>query len=170
MIFVIEQRLGSGWGTITNHHNLFAVITSAPTSRCCAGMALTRRQEPGGEAVSCSCKPIPNGVCEECFTGQVIDLAHLRGWKVAHFRVAYSEKGWRTAVQGDAGFPDLILAREGHIIIAELKAEKGKLSEEQQAWFDALWGDRIHGEWFEELCYTVCWRPSDWTSIEEVLR
>lgn len=37
---------------------------------------------------------------------QVIELAHILGWTVAHFRPALTKHGWRTPVQADgAGFP-----------------------------------------------------------------
>jgi hypothetical protein len=49
---------------------------------------------------------------EASFLEQIIDLAHLFGWRVAHFRAARTFSGWRTPVQGDGkGFPDLVLCR-----------------------------------------------------------
>ena len=99
---------------------------------------------------------------EEQFLKQVIDLAKLTGWRVAHFRPAKTERGWRTAVQADgAGFPDLVLTRQLEIIFAELKSEKGVVSLEQGEWIDAL---RLSGV----PCYV--WRPSDWDRIVEVLK
>jgi len=87
-------------------------------------------------------------VTEADFTATVIELAHYRHWHVTHFRPAWTERGWRTAIQGDTGFPDLVLARRGVIIIAELKTEKGRVTRAQQAWAAAI-GD----------CYRL-WRPS----------
>lgn len=84
----------------------------------------------------------------------VIELAHLRGWKVAHFRPAQTAKGWRTPVQGDNGFPDLVLARRGDVLLIELKSEKGKVEPEQLAW-----GEAIGITW-------KVWRPSDWDLIQ----
>ncbi|MCJ7829360.1 MAG: VRR-NUC domain-containing protein [Dehalococcoidia bacterium] len=98
---------------------------------------------------------------EEDFLKQVIDLAKLTGWRVAHFRPAQTARGWRTPVQGDgAGFPDLVLVRE-RVVYAELKSEKGKVSDAQWAWKDALQmaGKEIY-----------VWRPSDWDSIVEILK
>ena len=95
---------------------------------------------------------------EADFQRRVIDLAKLRGWKVAHYRPAKGPKGaWSTPVTGHAGAPDLILARDGEVILAELKSETGRLSAEQRQWLDAL-GD--HG---------YLWRPSDWDEVREVL-
>ncbi len=88
----------------------------------------------------------------------VIELAHIFGWKVQHTRPARLGNGqWRTAIQGDAGGPDLTLARHGVFILAELKSEHGKLSPEQQEWQEAG---------------VLLWRPGDWLSgnIEKILR
>ena len=87
----------------------------------------------------------------------IVDLARLLGWKVCHFRPAKTEKGWRTALQGDAGGPDTILARSGKFLEVELKTEKGRLSPKQKEWRDAG---------------VITWRPSQWLSgeIEKALR
>jgi hypothetical protein len=78
-------------------------------------------------------------VTEAEFQDQVIHLARLYGWRCAHFRPARTEKGWRTPVQADGkGFPDLVLVRGPELIAAELKADKGRVSPEQQAWLDAF--------------------------------
>lgn len=87
----------------------------------------------------------------------VIDLAHLRGWLVVHHRPARTEKGWRTPTQGDKGVPDLILARRGVVILAELKSDRGRLTLEQMAWRDAL------GQHWR------VWRPADLPRIVEEL-
>ena len=98
---------------------------------------------------------------ESDFLKSVIDLAHLCGWKVAHFRPAKTERGWRTPVQADgAGFPDLVLVRD-RVIFAELKSEKGKLSDAQWAWKDAI--QRAGGEYY-------IWRPSEWENAVDILR
>jgi VRR-NUC domain-containing protein len=93
----------------------------------------------------------------------VIDLAHLLGWQVAHFRPARTDRGWRTPVAADgAGFPDCVLVRD-RVVYAELKSSKGALSVAQRRWLDSL--DRAGAE-------VYIWRPADWTSgaIEQVLR
>lgn len=98
---------------------------------------------------------------EADFQAAVIDLAHLCGWRVAHFRPARTEAGWRTAVTADgAGFPDLVLVRE-RIIFAELKSQRGRVSSEQRAWLDALAAGGAE-------CYIL--RPIDWPDIERVLK
>ena len=108
-------------------------------------------------------KPVTCATLAEAdFLSQVVDLAHLCGWKVHHSRPARTAKGWCTPIQGDAGFPDLVLCRPPYIILAELKSETGKLSPAQQDWVAAL-----------EVSTSAdvrVWRPSDWDEIVRVLR
>lgn len=88
----------------------------------------------------------------------VIDLARICGWRCAHFRPAKTAHGWRTPVQADgAGFPDLVLTRPPELLIAELKAEKGRLSDAQKHWLQEF--DLCDIEWY-------IWKPSDWDDIE----
>ena len=92
----------------------------------------------------------------------VLDLARLRLWKVHHCRASRRGDGsWATAIQGDAGFPDLVLARRGLLLVVELKSEHGRLRDEQKAWRAEL----NFGLYF-------LWRPRDWHSgeIERALR
>lgn len=100
---------------------------------------------------------------EADFLRQVIDLARLLGWRTAHFRPAWSSRGWRTPVQGDGiGFPDLILVRRDRMIAAELKREVGgTVSSEQLLWLKAFDDAGLE---------TGIWRPSDLTRIAEELR
>jgi hypothetical protein len=98
----------------------------------------------------------------------VIELARRLGWRTAHFRPGLTKAGnWVTAVQGDgAGFPDLFMVKPGSSLAPyaiELKSERGRVSEEQQKWLDAL---------SEAGCYAAVWRPKDWLSgrIEQELR
>lgn len=98
---------------------------------------------------------------EAAFQKQVIDLAHLYRWRVAHFRPARTTVGgketWRTAVSADGqGFPDLVLARNGVVLFRELKTDDGKATPEQLAWLLAVNG--------------VIWRPSMWSLIERELK
>jgi hypothetical protein len=97
-------------------------------------------------------------VTEAQFTDAVVALAKLRGWQVAHFRPAPSAKGWRTPMQGDIGFPDLVLARDGKVVFAELKSSTGKVGPGQRQWASAI-GPNCH-----------LWRPGDMTRIAEILR
>lgn len=94
---------------------------------------------------------------------QVLDLARLYGWRVAHFRPARTEHGWRTPVAADGkGWPDLVLVHpDKGVIFAELKTDRGRLSDDQKAWIDLLdaAGAAVH-----------VWKPSDFDQVQEVLR
>lgn len=90
---------------------------------------------------------------EADWQSRIVDTAMLHGWRVAHFRAARTSKGWRTPVVGHIGLPDLILARGGVVVLAELKAERGKLGPGQPEWLDAL---GVHGR---------LWRPSNWPAV-----
>ena len=99
---------------------------------------------------------------ERDFQRAVIDLARLMGWRVHHTRPALTRAGeWRTPIQGDAGFPDLVLCRPPRLIVAELKRVGGKPTAEQQAWLDAL-----HACAGVE-CYL--WTTDDWDAIVRTL-
>jgi hypothetical protein len=90
------------------------------------------------------------------FTTQVIELAKLYGWTVCHFRPAKTAKGYRTAIQGDAGFPDIVACRSGRKIVAELKVGTRRATPEQLQWL-AAWG-----------ADAFLWYPKDWDQIEAV--
>jgi hypothetical protein len=98
-------------------------------------------------------------VTEADFQKVVIDLAHIFGWKVAHFRPAKTSKGWRTPVAADgAGFPDLVMARGGDLIAVELKVGKNRTTRQQDDWLD-------------RFPRAFVWKPEDLeTDIIEVLR
>lgn len=88
---------------------------------------------------------------------RTIDTARWHGWLVCHVRPARTAAGWRTPLTGDPGLPDVILARRGRVVLAELKSERGRFRPGQREWLDAL-GE--HGRLF---------RPSDWPAIQELL-
>ena len=71
----------------------------------------------------------------------VLNLARRYGWLIHHDLPAINRRGrWATHVEGDVGFPDLVLLspRWAHTMVIELKAEKGKVSPAQQKWLDAF--------------------------------
>ena len=75
------------------------------------------------------------------FQTQVISIARMYGWRVQHSRAVQMANGkWLTPIQGDAGFPDLLMVHpvSGKILAVELKAEKGKLSPLQKRWLMAF--------------------------------
>lgn len=99
---------------------------------------------------------------EEEFLQQVLELARWCGWRVHHQRPARTARGWRTALQGDPGFCDLVLCRPPRLILAELKSRRGSVSDDQRRWVEAL-----------AQCAGVevgIWRPNDWGSIVQVLK
>ena len=114
-------------------------------------------------------KPIQGS--EKDFQATIIQLAQLCGWMIAHFRPAMTSKGWRTPVQGDAGFPDLVLVsppcksgpRLGKRIVAfiEVKSDRGKLTAEQKKWLDAL----------HDVDWVMArvWKPDDAQEVEDFL-
>jgi hypothetical protein len=103
-------------------------------------------------------------VSEDEFQQSIIDLAHVLGYKVHHDRPARQADGsWRTHIQGDTGFPDLVLAhkQKGRVIYIECKSESGKVSPEQQDWLDTLAACE------NAEVYTS--KPSEWEYIKAVL-
>ena len=56
-------------------------------------------------------------------------------------------------MQGDRGLPDLVIAKNGRVLLAELKTDTGRLGPGQQDWLDAL---GPHGR---------LWRPRDWNDV-----
>ena len=98
----------------------------------------------------------------------VVDLAHACGWLVHHTRPAMKRDGtWRTPVQGDKGFPDLVLARRGKIIFLELKSQRGQPTNEQLEWLNRL----APHTGLDLPVVGLVVRPSDWLNgtIEEAL-
>lgn len=99
---------------------------------------------------------------EDEFQKWVVDLAKLRGWLFYH-----THDSRRSA----EGFPDLVLVRNGVLIFAELKTQKGRQTLKQKEW------DRALCEVEEKSCWRQCdnvwmflWRPSMMEEIEEILR
>lgn len=93
------------------------------------------------------------------FQSAVIEAAQWHGWIVHHTRNVQIRPGvWATPLQGDRGFPDLVLARPKHgdLVFAELKAPRGRLTPEQELWLATL---RSAG------AEAYCWRPVDMADI-----
>ena len=91
-------------------------------------------------------------ISEKRFQDAVVQLA-----QILHFRVYHTYDSRRST----PGYPDLTLVREGRLIFAELKSEKGKMSKAQKEWEYDL--RQTCAEYYE-------WRPSDWEAIVEVLQ
>jgi hypothetical protein len=71
---------------------------------------------------------------EAALRAEVVKRAHAAGWKVFSLPIARTRRPVKDAV----GYPDLTLARHGEVRFLELKADRGVLSPEQKAWFEAL--------------------------------
>jgi hypothetical protein len=81
--------------------------------------------------------------------------AEVFGW--LHYHTHNSRRS-------EFGFPDSVMVRGNRLIVAELKSERGKVTDAQAQWlagFLFVPGVEIH-----------VWRPSQWFdgTIEEVLR
>lgn len=96
-------------------------------------------------------------ITEKQFESQVKHLAKLYHWLYYHT--------WRS-VHSPTGFPDCVMVRDGTVVFAELKSDKGKLSEHQEEWIAAL--NKVSSVSLGVQVYV--WRPSDWDKIMEVLK
>lgn len=105
-----------------------------------------------------SLAPLPLTISEQDFQRTVIHLAQVYGWLCHHSRPSRTAKGWATALTGHPGLPDLVLARDGQVLLAELKAHRGKPTPGQRAWLAAL---GPHGR---------LWTPAQWPEIVVELR
>jgi hypothetical protein len=102
----------------------------------------------------------------------VIEAARWQGWMVHHCRVAQRQSGqWSTPIQGDPGFPDLVLIHKasGRLVFAELKRERGVVTTAQTDWLSALMTASALSGW--ESVQVFEWRPSQWLdgTIQRVL-
>lgn len=83
----------------------------------------------------------------------VTELCGWLGLPVHHCRPARTVTGWRTPIQGDRGFPDLVIVGADRVLYPELKSDSGSLDADQRMWRDRL---RSAGAGW------VLWRPRDW--------
>jgi hypothetical protein len=93
-------------------------------------------------------KAIAANMSEDDLLHNVIDLAHVHHWLVNHQHPAKVGTRTMTAIQGDRGLPDLVLAKAGVTLLAELKTEDEQPTDAQERWLLASGG--------------YLWRPSDW--------
>jgi len=105
-------------------------------------------------------------VTEKQFTHTVIEYAEYMGWLVYHVLDTQ-----HYAKRTSKGFPDLVMVKDGTLVFAELKSEKGRLTEHQKIWGVALEevAEETYKAFWEHVVYFV-WRPSDWDEIEKVLK
>lgn len=97
---------------------------------------------------------------EAALQAQVIELAQdWLGWRVLHLRAGRTKRGkYGVQVTGKLGkgWPDLVLAKPGRLVAAELKSANGKLTDEQT---EVLGWLQLAG------IETHVWRPADWSAI-----
>ena len=113
---------------------------------------------------------------ERAFERQVIQFAELMGWRVWKDRATNQRSRCRecgaplrcvvckaavAVVRNAAGWLDLVLIRRPRIVFAELKADRGTLSDEQRACIALLRA-------CDQEVYV--WRPSSWDLVEKLLR
>lgn len=101
-------------------------------------------------------------ISERDLQATVVGMARGYGWMV----YGVLEQS-RYAKRLSKGYPDLTLVREGRLILAELKSEKGKLTPEQQQWLDTF---LRYGQEHDGCCEVYVWRPSQLDLIEEMLK
>lgn len=93
---------------------------------------------------------------EEDLLDAVVDLAKWLRIRVHHCRPCRKEDGtWYTPIQGDPGFPDLVLVGSRGILWRELKGPKGQPTTAQDDWLDRL--EQVDED-------ANIWRPADWHS------
>lgn len=100
----------------------------------------------------------PFKISEAAFQRAVIEIAKWEHWLVHHTRPAQMRSGrWATPIQGDAGFPDLVLAHPTRgLIFAELKSAVGRVSDHQTEWLETLRANGVEA---------YIWRPRDLQTI-----
>lgn len=92
-------------------------------------------------------------VTESAFQSWVRDTARACGW------LAYHTNDSR---RSDKGFPDLVLVKGSVLLAAELKTDRGKLSDEQVVWLRRL--NAVPG------VVAFVWRPRDRSMILDILK
>lgn len=104
---------------------------------------------------------------EAAFHKNVVELATMLGWRIHH------DRRQDLSIGGDAGFPDLVLARDGRIVFAELKTLKGRLTPAQVGWLEALTGHAGFGgqvtSYISGPREVYVWRPADIDRIGRIL-
>ena len=85
---------------------------------------------------------------EARFLKDVREAARLAGWETYH---TLNSKG------SEPGWPDLVLAKPGRVLMVELKTDHGRLTRAQQKWLRLL-----------ATCpglEVAVWRPADWEKV-----
>ena len=107
--------------------------------------------------------PLPVRIVTEAeFQQQVIDLAHILGWRHLHVRRSIGKGRTWTTTTNVVGWPDLLLWRAGSGFVAlELKVGKGKTTPEQ---------DEVLASLAAAGALTMVVYPDDLDELAHVLR
>lgn len=109
-----------------------------------------------------------DAISETEFTDAILQWAKVYSWRRFHVR-----GNTKRLIQGDVGFPDLVLVRPPRLIFAELKVGSNKLAPEQSAWLEDLrmtrMAARLEGAATSSTIECYLWRPEQWSQILVVL-
>jgi hypothetical protein len=103
---------------------------------------------------------------ESVLLSQVMAYAAMRGWRAWHDQATNTPRrcrdcgSYQRIPRNAPGLPDLILVRRPRLVIAEIKAEGGRVTPAQQRWLDEFAACGVE---------TFTWFPHDWETIKEVL-
>ena len=97
-------------------------------------------------------------ISEREWQSHVCKIAGLKGWRYYHPPDNRPVNGRIQKVV--SGFPDLCLIKNGRMVFAELKREKGIVSPEQEEWMQAIKECDIE---------VYVWRPSDLHELVAIL-
>ena len=100
-------------------------------------------------------KPALKLISEHDWSVFLVGWLRERGWLVHYERQSgykATDGSWRGS--GPRGKPDLTLAKDGRVLLIELKKENGRTSPDQDEWLAAA-GDNAR-----------LWRPRDWPDIQ----
>jgi len=112
---------------------------------------------------------------EKHFTKSVRKAARQLGWLEYHTGHTPDKDYFNLT---SPGFPDLVMVKNTRLIFAELKMEKGKLTEHQDHWLKTLRGlydNCLPAPYHEQSnpyhpsISVYVWRPGDWDDILEIL-
>jgi hypothetical protein len=118
----IAKALADGSAVVTSKVNVAALNPGGATRIEAPGLTQTERQ----------------------FQDEVIDYAHLMGYKVAHFRTVRVQRAdgscyyCTPAVADGEGWVDLVICKPPKIFFVELKVGRNKPTEAQLMWHDLL--------------------------------
>ena len=108
---------------------------------------------------------LAQAMSEDELLQRVIAAAHQCDYLCHHTRPLRRGDGrWRTAVQGDTGFPDLVIAGHARLLLVEFKRQDAPrpLPPDQHAWATELRAVVNTLHWQTGRLQVLVWRPLDW--------